>query len=83
MKIYQTRIELINELVDQNYVCAELGVLLGDFSESILKLSPKKLYLIDTWEEGKIIRADQDGNNFREYKDGSQIFKIVEGDCNN
>ena len=77
MNIFQTRVELIKELVNQNSVCAELGVLLGEFSESISNLSPQKLYLVDTWEAGEIISADQNGNNFRQYKDGIQVFEHV------
>tara|TARA_B100001013_G_scaffold335899_1_gene254720 strand:+ start:530 stop:1174 length:645 start_codon:yes stop_codon:yes gene_type:complete len=77
MNIFQTRVELIKELVNQNSVCAELGVLLGEFSESISNLSPQKLYLVDTWESGEIISADQNGNNFRQYKDGIQVFEHV------
>jgi hypothetical protein len=37
------------ELINQDSVCAEIGVWKGDFSRLILKKSPKKLYLIDPW----------------------------------
>ena len=50
---------------------------MGEFSELILNHSPQKLYLVDTWEAGEIISADQNGNNFREYKDGTQIYEHV------
>jgi len=35
----------------KNSICAEIGVLRGDFSMRILRIvNPKKLYLIDSWE---------------------------------
>jgi hypothetical protein len=40
-------------MISPNPVCAELGVLMGDFSKLIVeKLNPKKLYLIDPWKVG-------------------------------
>jgi len=35
----------------KNSICAEIGVLRGDFSKRILRIdNPEKLYLIDSWE---------------------------------
>ncbi|MBN1979702.1 MAG: sulfotransferase [Anaerolineae bacterium] len=39
------------ELLPDSSVCAEIGVLMGDFSEQILRAaSPQELHLIDTWK---------------------------------
>ena len=35
----------------ENMVVAELGVWVANYSDSILKGNPKKLYLVDFWEE--------------------------------
>lgn len=42
--------ECILDLIDENTVCAEIGVWKGGFSRRILKKNPKHLYLIDPWQ---------------------------------
>lgn len=51
------------KMLPANAVVAEVGVLRGDFSEKILDLAtPKKLHLIDCWEE-QSKAAYNDGSN--------------------
>ena len=50
VKFLQHRIFLL-KIMPKNSVCAEIGVLQGDFSFKILKyVKPKELYLIDPWK---------------------------------
>ena len=50
MKEYASRKEMLEDLVPQGSVLAEIGVFAGDFSEWIVKtLHPKKLYAIDPY----------------------------------
>jgi hypothetical protein len=55
-KITETREEFLKHIKDRlpkNPICAEVGVLRGEFSLKIWKLlQPKKLVLVDPWEEG-------------------------------
>ena len=52
------------ETLPKHGVCAELGVLKGDFSEEILKrCHPKRLYLVDLFK-GNVSSGDQDGKNW-------------------
>lgn len=41
--------ECILELIEENFVCAEVGVWKGEFSRQIISKNPSKLYLIDPW----------------------------------
>ena len=60
---FNTREEMIRELVPQEGVYAEIGVFVGKFAESLKNiLNPKQLVLIDLFE-GEQISGDQDGNN--------------------
>ena len=68
---------MINDIIIENSICAELGVLLGEFSSEILKCSPRKLFLVDIWPEDKIISGDQNGNNLKEYISGIQLYDYV------
>ena len=77
MKIHQTRVDMINDIIIENSICAELGVLLGEFSSEFLKCSPRKLFLVDIWPEDKIISGDQNGNNLKEYISGIQLYDYV------
>lgn len=49
-----TFLQKVKHYLPPNPVCAEIGVLQGEFSEMILRdLKPSKLYLIDPFETGK------------------------------
>lgn len=37
------------DLIEPDFICAEIGVWRGNLSHQILKKNPKKLYLIDPW----------------------------------
>jgi hypothetical protein len=76
MKIYQSRIEMIKDLIKESFVCGEFGVLLGDFSSEILSLNPQKLFLIDAWGNN-IISGDHNGNNIKEYPKGNDLLEFV------
>jgi hypothetical protein len=62
MKIYETRNDMIKELVRPGQVVCEIGVFRGEFANEILKCQPSKLVLIDPWE-GIMSSGDVDGNN--------------------
>jgi O-methyltransferase len=71
---YNTRIDLIDNLITKNGIYAEIGIFKGDFSQVILdKLNPKKLVLIDLFS-GEVGSGDQDGNNMS-YVDLDEEFK--------
>jgi hypothetical protein len=73
-----TRIDFLNYLlqyIPQKSVCAEIGVLRGDFSELINTIiTPRSLYLIDPWIEG------YDKNSDKKYKSGLQTAYSTESD---
>lgn len=76
MKIYQTRIELVKDLVNKSSVCAELGVLYGGFAQHIYNQNPKKLYLVDLWNE-PMPCGDEDGNNVHWCYDNIESFNKI------
>lgn len=60
---YETRIDMINELVPKNGEYAEIGVFEGEFSKELFKvLKPRKLHLIDLFT-GHAVSGDKDGKN--------------------
>lgn len=70
-----TRIDLLRD-VPKDGICAELGVLKGDYSEQILfHCRPKLLYLVDIFT-GQVPSADQDGNNFEVVDMGDRIWRL-------
>jgi cephalosporin hydroxylase len=49
--------------IKQGFICAEIGVWRGEFSEQILRYNPKLLYLIDPWIsqfDNRIYSIEQD-----------------------
>ena len=62
--IFDTRNEMVRELVGTSRQICEVGVFLGDFANFLLSLQPKQLVLIDPWE-GVGQSGDHDGNNVR------------------
>lgn len=73
MRIYQTRIELVKDLVTEKSVCVEMGVLYGGFAQHIYNQNPKKLYLVDLWNE-PMPCGDEDGNNVYWSYDNIECF---------
>lgn len=61
------RIQLLDRLELQDKICAEVGVLHGDFSAEILKRKPSELYLIDPWAEQDTAEYN-DLNNHKQSK---------------
>ncbi len=72
---YDTRIEMIGSIIQPGFVCAELGVLNGNFAKEILKLNPKLLYLVDLWE-GSVVSGDHDGNDLQKYNCNHSFHKV-------
>lgn len=64
MQLFDTRLDLLKELIPRDGVYAEVGVLKGEFAAQIKQqLNPSKLFLIDRFE-GKYFSGDKDGNNY-------------------
>lgn len=64
MKAYETRDDMVLDLVPAGSVVAEIGVFEGAFSEALLRTRPRTLYLVDPWT-GTVQSGDSDGNNVR------------------
>lgn len=65
MNVYETREDMINDLVPKNTVGCELGVFAGEFAEFLYRtIRPQSLYLIDGWDlcGESLFCADQNGN---------------------
>lgn len=82
MKIFETRIEMINSFLFSGYVGAEIGVLNGDFAEILLTHHPYQLHLIDIWQ-GITPSGDVDGNNFKYYNMDECYANVVNRFKNN
>ena len=68
MCIYDNRNEMVNLLLKEGFVGIELGVLKGDFSETLYNKKPKRLDLVDVWDfENLCFSGDHDGNNCKMY----------------
>ncbi len=73
----RNRVELL-ERVKPGGVCAELGVLKGDYSAEILRVChPRLLYLVDIFD-GNVPSADQNGQNYELVDMGTQMPKLIE-----
>lgn len=59
---YDTRLEMMRDLVKPGFNICEIGVFTGDFSNQLLELNPGRLVLIDPWV-GTVPCADPDGQN--------------------
>lgn len=79
MKLYNSRIDMVNDLIKPNLNILEIGVFCGDFSDTLFHLNPLKLYLVDMWEpNAELISGDQDGNNVRFISSESALNKVKE-----
>lgn len=69
MKEYETRKDMLLQLLPKNQVICEIGVFAGDFAEWILKaLMPKKLYAVDPYPGVIMCSGNQDGHNIEHYE---------------
>jgi hypothetical protein len=71
MKEYESRKEMLSDLVAPGATLAEIGVFAGDFSEWILQtLKPKKFYGVDPYTStiGVMGSGNQDGFNMEYYQ---------------
>lgn len=55
---FKTRRDMVRALIPTGSVIAELGVLCGTFSKDLLSTRPKKLHLVDLWQDGLVIEED-------------------------
>ena len=62
--LFETRNEMVKQLVGPGKQICEVGVFLGEFANYLLSLQPKQLILIDPWE-GVCQSGDCDGNNVK------------------
>lgn len=69
VKRYETRLEMLADLIPKSGVIAEIGVWKGDLAEYIANTTrPRALHLIDPWPPGEeIISGDQDGQNLMSF----------------
>ena len=74
--IFDTRVDMIQNIVPHDVTIVEIGVFKGEFAETLLKRNPLQLYLVDIWEKGPVHSGDQDGNNVQVY-DGQGLVDIV------
>lgn len=49
---------MVRALIPTGSIIAELGVLSGSFSRDLLRTKPRKLHLVDLWQEGLTIEED-------------------------
>ncbi len=71
----KNRIELL-KLLPKGMVCAEIGVLAGDYSKSIHEImKPSGLYLIDHFS-GMLLSGDHNGENVQEYDLDQEYVKL-------
>lgn len=75
---FETRQDMIRALIPPNGTLVEVGVFEGVFSESLLGLRPRHLYLVDPWVENqKVGSGDVDGNNYKEYANMGELYTAV------
>lgn len=67
--LYETRNDMVSDLVPKGAVIAEVGVWKGDFAAHIAGATlPFALYLIDGWPAGEdIMSGDEDGQNLTSF----------------
>lgn len=77
MKRYETRDEMVRDLLRPEMSVAEIGVFEGTFSEVLLSTKPKRLFLIDPWD-GISISGDADGNNVRSVNLETVYYQLLQ-----
>lgn len=73
---------MIKNLLNHNYIGAEIGVLNGTFSEELLKLNPSILHLVDLWT-GIVESGDENGNNLKKWNSENCHFNVLNKFKNN
>jgi hypothetical protein len=71
---FDNRLQMIQALIPEQAIIAEIGVFKGQFALELLKKNPKHLYLIDCWTKGPMVSGDQDGNNVEQVPDCEQLY---------
>ena len=74
---FDTRDEMIDQLIPSGGTIVEIGVFQGDFAEVLAKTNPKHLHLVDCWEAGGTGSGDVDGNNMKHFSSGEELWKSV------
>jgi len=74
---YETRNEMIKQLVPEGATIVEIGVFQGEFAEVLADTNPKHLYLVDCWEPQGINSGDVDGNNMKRFSSGVELWNSV------
>ena len=78
MLLFDTRVDMIKELVPQSSVISEIGVFRGDFMKQIVSiLNPNIFIAIDIFS-GYVGSGDQDGNNFITCNLDEEYLKLIE-----
>jgi hypothetical protein len=83
---FESRCDMVRELVPQGGIYGEIGVFTCEFSKFMKEtLKPKELFLFDLYD-GSICSGDCDGNNVRyvdmthQYLEAQKIGKAIKGD---
>jgi hypothetical protein len=74
---YETRNEMIKQLVPEGATIIEIGVFQGEFAEVLSDTNPKHLYLVDCWESQGTCSGDVDGNNMKHFSSGIDLWNSV------
>ena len=74
---FDTREEMISELIPSGKNIVEIGVFQGDFAEILAKTNPKHLYLVDCWEAKETCSGNADGNNVKHFLSGEDLWNSV------
>jgi GR25 family glycosyltransferase involved in LPS biosynthesis len=74
---FDTRSEMIQNIIPENAVIAEIGVFKGDFAHELLQTNPQQLYLVDCWMKGPMMSGDVDGNNVVNVSNAEDLYHSV------
>jgi hypothetical protein len=78
MQLFQTRVDMLTNLVPKQGTYAEIGVFEGTFSKQIEQiLNPSTLFMIDLFT-GICGSGDQDGNNFVNRDLDKEYLKLIQ-----
>jgi hypothetical protein len=77
LKIYDNRESMIDDILPEGAVLAEIGVFKGDFADKLLSCNPSQFHLIDCWAKGPVMSGNADGNNVERIADGEKLFDLV------